>query len=89
MELYVTPKIKISLRLIDSFILIVLYSSLVDFYYIAPYLLNFVSSIKYVCQSSQTNTKLINQYFMDISTMICDLIGFFNCFTRALCQDCN
>ena len=89
MDLYVTPKTKVSLRLIDSFILIVFYSSLVDFYYIAPYLLNFVSSIKYVCQSKEISTKIINKKFMDISTMICDLIGFFNGFTRALCQDYN
>ena len=89
MDLYVTPKTKVSLRLIDSFILIVFYSSLVDFYYIAPYLLNFVSSIKYVCQSNEISTKILNKKFMDISTMICDLIGFFNGFTRTLCQDYN
>ena len=89
MDLYVTPKTKVSLRIIDSFILIVFYSSLVDFYYIAPYLLNFVSSIKYVCQSNEISTKILNKKFMDISTMICDLIGFFNGFTRALCQDYN
>ena len=89
MDLYVTPKIKVSLRIIDTFLLIVFYSSLADFYYIAPYLLNFVSSIKYVCQSKEINTKIINKKFMDINTMICDLIGFFNGFTRALCQDYN
>ena len=89
MDLYVTRKIKASLRLIDSLILIVFYSSLVDFYYLGPYLLNLVSSIKYICHSKEINTKIINKNFMDINTMINDLIGFFNGFTRSLCQDYN
>ena len=89
MDTYVTREIKASFRFIDSLILIVFYSSLVDFYYLGPYLLNLVSSIKYVCNSKEVNTKIVNKNFMDINTMICDLIGFFNGFTRALCQDYN
>ena len=86
---YVTHETKVVLRLIDSLVLIVFYSSLVDFYYIGPYLLNLISSIKFVCNSKEITFKTINENFLDINTMICDLIGFFNGFTRALCQDYN
>ena len=89
MDIYVTQKTKVAIRLIDSLALIVFYSSLVDFYYLGPYLLNLVSSIKYVCQSKEIKTKTINKNFMDINTIISDLIGFFNGFTRVLCQDYN
>ena len=89
MDTYITHEIKVTFRFIDSLILTVFYSSLVDFYYLGPYLLNLVSSIKYVCNSKEINTKVVNKNFMDINTMICDLIGFFNGFTRALCQDYN
>ena len=88
-DLYVDPKTKAVLSLIDSLILIIFYSSLTDFYYLGPYLLNLISSIKFVCNSKEITTKIINENFMDINTMICDLIGFFNGFTRALCQDYN
>ena len=88
-DIYISNKVKVVLRFIDSIILIVFYSSLVDFYYLGPYLLNLVSSIKYVCQSKEIKGKTINKNFMDINTMVCDLIGFFNGFTRALCQDYN
>ena len=88
-DLYVDPKTKVVLSLIDSIILIVFYSSLTDFYYLGPYLLNLISSIKFVCNSKEITTKIINENFLDINTMICDLIGFFNGFTRALCQDYN
>ena len=88
-DTYISHQVKVVLRLIDSIVLIVFYSSLVDFYYLGPYLLNIVSSIKYVCQSKEIKGKIINKNFMDINTMICDLIGFFNGFTRALCQDYN
>ena len=86
---YVTHETKVVLRLIDSLVLIVFYSSLVDFYYIGPYLLNLISSIKYVCNSKEIKAKTINKNFLDLNTMISDLIGFFNGFTRALCQDYN
>ena len=88
-DLYINPKTKVILSLIDSIILIIFYSSLTDFYYLGPYLLNLVSSIKFVCNSKEINTKIIYENLMDINTMICDLIGFFNGFTRALCQDYN
>ena len=88
-DLYINPKTKVVLSLIDSIILIIFYSSLTDFYYLGPYLLNLVSSIKFVCNSKEINTKIIYENLMDINTMICDLIGFFNGFTRALCQDYN
>ena len=88
-DLYVDPKTKVVLSLIDSIILIIFYSSLTDFYYLGPYLLNLISSIKFVCNSKEITTKIINENFLDINTMICDLIGFFNGFTRALCQDYN
>ena len=88
-DLYVDQKTKAVLSLMDSLILIIFYSSLTDFYYLGPYLLNLISSIKFVCNSKEITSKIINENFMDINTMICDLIGFFNGFTRALCQDYN
>ena len=88
-DLYIDPKTKAVLSLLDSLILIIFYSSLTDFYYLGPYLLNLISSIKFVCNSKEITTKIINENFLDINTMICDLIGFFNGFTRALCQDYN
>jgi len=88
-DLYVDPKTKVVLSLIDSLILTIFYSSLTDFYYLGPYLLNLISSIKFLCNSKEITSKIINENFMDINTMICDLIGFFNGFTRALCQDYN
>ena len=75
--------------MIDSIVLIIFYSSSIDFYYLGPYLLNLVNSIKYVCQSKEIKTKIINKNFLDINTMICDLIGFFNGFTRILSQNYN
>ena len=88
-DLYVDPKTKVVLSLIDSLILTIFYSSLTDFYYLGPYLLNLISSIKFLCNSKEITGKIINENFLDINTMICDLIGFFNGFTRALCQDYN
>ena len=88
-DLYVNQKTKVVLCLIDSIILSIFYSSLTDFYYLGPYLLNLISSIKFVCNSKELKSKIINENFLDINTMICDLIGFFNGFTRALCQDYN
>ena len=89
MNIYISQKTKVVLRLIDSIALIVFYSSLVDFYYLGPYLLNLISSIKYICQSKEIKSKIINKNFMDINTIISDFIGFFNGFTRVLCQDYN
>ena len=89
MDTYITHEIKVTFRFVDSLILTVFYSSLVDFYYLGPYLLNLVSSIKYVCNSKEINTKVVKKNFMDINTMICDLIGFFNFFNRDLFQDYN
>ena len=88
-DLYVNQKTKVVLCLIDSIILSIFYSSSTDFYYLGPYLLNLISSIKFVCNSKEFTNKIINENFLDINTMICDLIGFFNGFTRALCQDYN
>ena len=88
-DLYVNPKTKVVLCLIDSIILSIFYSSLTDFYYLGPYLLNLISSIKFLCNSKELKSKIILENFLDINTMICDLIGFFNGFTRALCQDYN
>ena len=88
-DLYINSKTKAVLTLIDSLILIIFYSSLTDFYYLGPYLLNLISSIKFVCNSKEITSKIINENFIDINTLICDLIGFFNGFTRTLCQDYN
>ena len=88
-DLYINPKTKVILCLIDSIILSIFYSSLTDFYYLGPYLLNLISSIKFLCNSKELKYKIIYENFLDINTMICDLIGFFNGFTRALCQDYN
>ena len=88
-DLYINPKAKVVLCLIDSIILSIFYSSLTDFYYLGPYLLNLISSIKFLCNSKELKYKIIYENFLDINTMICDLIGFFNGFTRALCQDYN
>ena len=88
-DLYINPKTKVILCLIDSIILSIFYSSLTDFYYLGPYLLNLISSIKFLCNSKELKYKIIYENFLDINTMICDLFGFFNGFTRALCQDYN
>ena len=88
-DLYINPKTKAVLTLIDSLILIIFYSFLNDFYYLGPYLINLISSIKFVCNSKEITSKIINENFIDINTLICDLIGFFNGFTRTLCQDYN
>ena len=88
-DAYIAHEIKAVLRLIDSLALVVLYSSLVDFYYIGPYLINLVGSIKYVCNSSEIKAKTIYKNYLSINAMISDLIGFINGFTRVLCQDYN
>ena len=88
-DVYILPKIKVVLTQIDSLILIVLYSSEADFYYLGPYLLNLISSIKFICHSKEITSKIIKENYLDINTIICDLIGFFNGFTRTLSQDYN
>ena len=77
------------MRIINSFALLVFYSSTIDFFYIGPYLLNLIISIKYICDSQDITTKLVKKNYLSINTLISDFLSFFNGYTRFICQDYN
>ena len=87
MDVYASQKIKITLKRITSLILIVFYSSLVDFYYIGPYIHNIIAQTKFLVDSKSVNDKLVIKNYLDINAMILDAIAFFNGFNRAVIKD--
>ena len=87
MDVYASQKIKITLKRITSLILIVFYSSLVDFYYIGPYIHNIIAQTKFLVDSKSVNDKLVIKNYLDINTMIFDTMVFFNGFNRAVIKD--
>ena len=87
MDVYASQKIKATVKTVGTLILVVFYSSLVDFYYIAPYIHNILSELKFLVKSKQVSAKLVQKIFMDINTMMFDTISFFNGFNRHVIKD--
>ena len=87
MDVYHSQKIKAILSLLRTILIIDFYSSLVDFYYIGPYLINLISSFKFLCKSKTPNVKQINKVWLDINTMIINSISLFNGFNRSVIKD--
>ena len=87
MDVYASQKIKITVKRVASLILLVFYSSLVDFYYIGPYIHNITSQLKFLVDSKSVNEKLVIKNYLEINTMILDAIAFFNGFYRAMFKD--
>ena len=87
MDVYASQKIKCTVKTVGSLILLMFYSSLIDFYYIAPYIHNTLSQLKFLVKSKSVNAKLIQKIFIDINTMMLDTMVFFNGFNRAVIKD--
>ena len=87
MDVYASQKIKCTVKTVGSLILLIFYSSLIDFYYIAPYVHNTLSQLKFLVKSKAVNSKLIQKIFIDVNTMMLDTMDFFNGFNRAVIKD--
>ena len=87
MDVYASQKIKTTVKTVGTLILIIFYSSLVDFYYIGPYIHNILSELKFLVNSKSANAKLVHKIFIDINTMLLDSMDFFNGFNRAVIKD--
>ena len=87
MDVYASQKIKCTVKTCGSLILLLFYSSLVDFYYIAPYVHNTLSQVKFLVKSKAVSAKLVQKVFIDINTMLFDTMVFFNGFNRAVIKD--
>ena len=87
MDVYASQKIKCIVKTTGPLALLLFYSSLIDFYYIAPYIHNTLSEIKFLVKSKSVNLKLIQKTFIDINTMTLDTMVFFNGFNRAVIKD--
>ena len=87
MDVYASQKIKCTVKTVGSLILLMFYSSLIDFYYIAPYIHNTLSQLKFLVKSKSVNAKLIQKIFIYINTMMLDAMVFFNGFNRAVIKD--
>ena len=90
MDVYASQKIKAIVKGVGSLILILFYSSLVDFYYIGPYIHNILSQLKFLVKSVKAisiNAKLVHKIFLDINTMMLDAMIFFNGFNRVVIKD--
>jgi hypothetical protein len=87
MDVYASQKIKVTVKSVGSLILVVFYSSLVDFYYIAPYIHNILAELKFLVKSKLVSSKLVDKIFMDVNTMMFDTISFFNGFNRFVIKD--
>ena len=87
MDVYATQKIKATVKSVGSLILIVFYSSLIDFYYIGPNIHNILSELKFLVKSKSVTAKLVHKIFIDVNTMLFDTMAFFNGFNRAVIKD--
>ena len=87
MDVYASQKIKATVKSIGSLILIVFYSSLIDFYYIGPNIHNILSELKFLVKSKSVTAKLVHKIFIDVNTMLFDTMAFFNGFNRAVIKD--
>ena len=87
MDKYVSPKIKTTVKKSGSLVLLLFYSSLVDFYYIGPYIHNTLSRIKFFTDKTSVKSQDIEKNFLDINTMLFDTISFFNGFNRNFAKD--
>lgn len=86
-DYYFTNEIKVVSQISGKLIIIVFYNSSLDFYFIAPFIQNLVCAMKYVCESKELSANKIKKKYVDISTMLEDTIGLFNCFTRVVNND--
>ena len=84
---YASQKIKATVKTVGSLLFVIFYSSLVDFYYIGPYIHNIISEIKFLVKSKSASAKLVHNKFLDINTMMLDSMAFFNGFNRAIIKD--
>ena len=87
MDIYVSPKIKATVKSVGIIILLLFYSSLVDFYYIGPYIHNTLGQIKYTTEKMLVNGQDIENNFLDMNVMFYDTISFFNGFNRNFVKD--
>ena len=87
MDIYVSPKIKATVKSVGTIILLLFYSSLVDFYYIGPYIHNTLSQIKYTTEKMLVNGKDIENNFYEMNVMLYDTISFFNGLNRSFVKD--
>ena len=84
---YASQKIKATVKTVGSLLFVIFYSSLVDFYYIGPYIHNIISEIKFLVKSKAASARLVHKIFLDINTMMLDSMAFFNGFNRAIIKD--
>ena len=75
------------MKTVGSLLFVIFYSSLVDFYYIGPYIHNIISEIKFIVKSKSASARLVHNKFLDINTMMLDSMAFFNGFNRAIIKD--
>ena len=87
MDTYSSQKIKTTVKSVGTLILIVFYSSLVDFYYIGPYIHNTLSEIKFLANTTSVTAKSIQKIFLEINAMMFDTLSFFNGFNRSVTKD--
>ena len=87
MDIYSSPKIKTTVKTVGSLIIIIFYSSLVDFYYIGPYIHNILSEIKFLANTNAVTAKSVQKIFLEINAMMFDGISFFNGFNRSVTKD--
>ena len=87
MDIYSSPKIKTTVKTVGTLIIIIFYSSLVDFYYIGPYIHNILSEIKFLANTNSVTAKAVQKIFLEINAMMFDAISFFNGFNRSVTKD--
>ena len=87
MDIYASPKIKATVKKVGSLIALLFYSSLVDFYYIGPYIHNTLSLIKFFTEKTSVKSQDVEKNFLDINVILFDTISFFNGFNRNFVKD--
>ena len=87
MDAYCSQKIKITIKTVGTLILIIFYSSLVDFYYIGPYIHNTLSEIRFLANTNSVTAKSVQKIFLEINAMVYDTISLFNGFNRSMTKD--
>ena len=87
MDIYSSPKIKTTVKTVGTLIIIIFYSSSVDFYYIGPYIHNILSEIKFLANTNSVTAKAVQKIFLEINAMMFDAISFFNGFNRSVTKD--
>ena len=87
MDIYASPKIKATVKKVGSLIALIFYSSLIDFYYIGPYIHNTLSLIKFFTEKTSVKSQDVEKNFLDINVMLFDTLSFFNGFNRNFVKD--